>query len=357
MQSKSYVFDPRPALPLLVTARRYWTSECALDDLDAITLVFCHATGFHKEQWEPTLEHLFGLLRSEPGKVKIRDAWCIDAPNHGEAAKLNEKALLWGYVPVFPWEEYARAVHLFLAGLGKGVDVDFSSRKLVGIGHSMGATAIMLAQTYHPLLPYLSVVLVDPMLLPPSVDTASGGPRNILLEGAEKRRDVWPSRADVWAQFTSRPSWRAWDERVLKLYVQHGLRELPTATYPEKTEGVTLTCTKVQEAACFRDKLGRTKAYRYLPHMCLAMPVHFIWGGIRDPILTEEVIATVMAEGTGRKHASERRVRGATHLVPQTQPEGLARALWDALNPSDAPSGSSDCQGGRSRLECESAKL
>ncbi|KAI0654112.1 alpha/beta-hydrolase [Cubamyces menziesii] len=328
MQSKPYVFDARPTFPLLVTARQYWTSDCSRDDPDAVTLVFAHATGFHKEHWEPTLEHLLAHLRDQ-GSFKVRDAWCIDAPNHGEAAKLNERTLQWGYVP----EEYARAVHLFLAGLGKGVDVDFSSRKLVGIGHSMGATAIILSHTYQPPLPYVSVVLVDPMLLPSWVDSSpsNGGTRNILLEGAEKRRDIWPSREEAWQQFTSRPAWKIWDERVLKLYVQHGLRELPTAEYPDRTEGVTLTYTKAQETACYRDKLGRTKAYRYLPYLCDVLPVHFIWGEMPDPILTAEVKNTVMSEGTQGKHASEKRIKGAGHLLPQMQPERLAAALTSTL--------------------------
>ena len=37
--------------------------------------------------------------------------------------------------------------------------------------------------------------------------------------------------------------------------------------------------------ACYRDKLGRTKAYRYLPYLCDVLPVHFIWGEMPDPIL------------------------------------------------------------------------
>jgi len=39
------------------------------------------------------------------------------------------------------WEEYGRSIHLFLAGLGTGVDVDFTGHKLVGVGHSMGAVS------------------------------------------------------------------------------------------------------------------------------------------------------------------------------------------------------------------------
>jgi hypothetical protein len=41
-----------------------------------------------------------------------------------------------------PWEEYGRVIHAFLTGFGTGVDVDFSTRRLVGIGHSMGAVGL-----------------------------------------------------------------------------------------------------------------------------------------------------------------------------------------------------------------------
>ena len=42
---------------------------------------------------------------------------------------------------VVSWEHHARAVHAFLAGLGSGVDVDFSKRRLALVGHSVGGTA------------------------------------------------------------------------------------------------------------------------------------------------------------------------------------------------------------------------
>jgi pimeloyl-ACP methyl ester carboxylesterase len=37
------------------------------------------------------------------------------------------------------WEHHARGVHAFLAGLGTGVDVDFSKRRLVLVGNSLGS--------------------------------------------------------------------------------------------------------------------------------------------------------------------------------------------------------------------------
>ena len=39
------------------------------------------------------------------------------------------------------WELNARGVHAFLAGLGTGVDVDFSERRLALVGHCLGGHA------------------------------------------------------------------------------------------------------------------------------------------------------------------------------------------------------------------------
>jgi hypothetical protein len=104
LQSQSYVFDARPHYPLLVSVKRYWVPEFESKDADAVTLVLAHATGFHKELWEPVLEDLYNQMAVSSGTnssvPKIRDAWAIDCPNHGASAVLNEKTLSVGYTPV-----------------------------------------------------------------------------------------------------------------------------------------------------------------------------------------------------------------------------------------------------------------
>ncbi|KAI0080460.1 alpha/beta-hydrolase [Panus rudis PR-1116 ss-1] len=331
LQSESYVFDPRPRYPLVLTAKRYWNPIHYSEDPDALTLVFAHGTGFHKEHWEPTLQDLYQLVdKNGAERFKIREAWCIDCPNHGDAAILNEQELLWGYENVFGWEEYARGIHSFLTGQGQGVPVDFTSRNLVGIGHSMGAVAIMLSTTYLPTLKYHSIILVDPMMYP---KPPSGFPPLATIDlaaGAIKRRDQWPSRSEALQFFQSRPSFKIWDPRVLEAFVNHGLRDLPTAVYPNDNEGVTLKCPRAQEAACYRDTLGRTRAFKYLHVLCDHFPVHFIYGGIDDylPREVKDVVLEVAARG---RYQSLARVSGAGHLVVQTHPNGLAIAIGDAL--------------------------
>lgn len=94
--STTYVCDPRPDYPFRITGKRYTAPGCVSEDPDALTLVFAHGTGYHKEHWEPALKHIFEHAVRD-GHIKIRDAWAIDCPNHGDAAVLNEHTLLWGY--------------------------------------------------------------------------------------------------------------------------------------------------------------------------------------------------------------------------------------------------------------------
>lgn len=326
--SKSYVYDPRPNYPFLITAKRYWIPDVSYDD-DALTLIFAHGTGFHKEHWEPTIDDLQELLLSRGG-VKVREFWSIDAPNHGDAAILNENTLSWGYENIFQWEDYARSIHSFLSGFGTGVDVDFKSRNLVGIGHSMGAVSLMLTVGYYPQIKFHSVIFCELMCMSREYTAPAG---NMLSSGAEKRRDTWPSKEEAYKTMKSRGVWSTWDDRVLRLFIECGLRGLPTLDYPSKTVGVTLKCSRAQEAACYRDGLGLTRGYRLLGSYVRTVPTHLIYGAIDDylPAAVKMDIIDNVVWGV-ENLASFSRVEGAGHLVVQVNPRGLAQKIYDALN-------------------------
>ena len=91
---EEYVFDPRPQFPLVVTMKRY--PNLPGDDHKGLTLIFTHGTGFPKELWEPIIERIFATENAKPGGLRIREAWAIDAPNHGDAAALNADVLRSG---------------------------------------------------------------------------------------------------------------------------------------------------------------------------------------------------------------------------------------------------------------------
>jgi len=101
MLHEAIIYPPQPDVyPLYITAKRYWLPEFTAHwaDPDALTLVVLHSTSFHKETWEPSLVRLFWETclnkDSAANPVKIREAWAIDCPNHGQSAPLNEQVSL-----------------------------------------------------------------------------------------------------------------------------------------------------------------------------------------------------------------------------------------------------------------------
>ncbi|KAF9269513.1 hypothetical protein L218DRAFT_890089 [Marasmius fiardii PR-910] len=329
MQSQNFVFDPRPNFPLLVTAKRYRDSKSPhINDPTALTLVYLHGTGFHKEQWEPTIDDLLALVEARGNQVRIREIWSIDAPNHGDAAILNEETLSWGYDLSFRWEDYGRATHSLLAGLGKGIDTDFSKHRLVGIGHSMGAVSLLLSTNFFPVISFEAFILVEIMTMKKNTE----GPQpNVLARGSSNRRDIWPSKEEFYESLKSRGSWRFWDDRVLRIYTEHGLRSLPTKEYPDKTEGVTLKCTRRQETACYVDS-GHTLVYRNFKAFTKRFPIHLVYGAVHEH-LSKEIKDDVVENAIGgvQNLASYALIPNAGHLAPQTNPTGVAQAIYDAL--------------------------
>ncbi|KAI0320403.1 Alpha/beta hydrolase fold-1 [Amylostereum chailletii] len=329
LQSETFTFDARPHYPLLIPVTRYWNESLHSQDADALTFVLAHGTSFHNEHWEPVLEGLYDLLATSMSigtKIpNIREAWAIGCPNHGEGAVLNEETLKEGYSPIFSWDEYGTAIHLVLAGRGKGVDVDFSTRNLVALGHSMGAIALILARTHAPVIRWSKAILIEPMFVHPKFYPRVDA---ILRLSAPKRRDVWSSREEARQAFLSK-SFKSWDPRLVDIYAKHGLRDLPTATYPDAT-GVTLKCTKAQEAAAYSDVHGRMTAQRYLPTFCTDVPTHAIFGAVPD-ILPSENRDFLVKDFAQNKFASVSLVEKAGHLAAHNNPDGVAERIYEAL--------------------------
>jgi hypothetical protein len=133
-------------------------------------------------------------------------------------------------------EKYAQGVHHFLsAGLYRGARVNCRKRKLIGIRHSLGGVAMYIhhvpvvlprnsfhclrtiLQELDPIIPFSSIVLIEPMLSPARPEYFYDL-RRILLEKAYERRDVWLDREQALVALKTRRTAR-WHPRVLDLYV------------------------------------------------------------------------------------------------------------------------------------------
>lgn len=115
----------------------------------------------------------------------------------------------------------------------------------------------------HPRL-FHTLVLLDPVIYPEKHQwgSESGSKRDRvdpILKLSSYRRDLWSSRQAAAESFKNL-FYQTWDPRVLDRWVKHGLRELPTALYPDPqpqnvlengNQPVTLTTTRHQEVFSF----------------------------------------------------------------------------------------------------------
>lgn len=93
----------------------------------------------------------------------------------------------------------------------------------------MGGANLVQLSLLHPRL-LTTLILLDPVI------SRGGGPANWLpAQASSGRRDRWPSRKAAAASFAKSKFYKAWDPRVLDLWIKYGLRNLPTHIYPSAT--------------------------------------------------------------------------------------------------------------------------
>ena len=100
----------------------------------------------------------------------------------------------------------------------------------------------------HPRLIH-ALALIEPVIQ----RSSPSGTNPALL--TSRRPDKWPSRSQAEASFRKNPFFKTWNPRALDRHLKFGLRDVPTALYPDpvnpteqNSHAVTLTTSKHQEA-------------------------------------------------------------------------------------------------------------
>lgn len=241
------------------------------------TALFCHAAGFTGSVWRSSVKNLRTPLR----------AVALDLRGHGCAPPLASDA---------EWGVFADDVLDAARASGNG--------PLIGVGHSLGATSLLLAEARAP--GTFDLLICFEPILATHHDPA-------FAEAASRRRAVFPSRADALARWSARPPLSHLAPEVLADYVESGLVEEPDG-------GVRLRCAPEVEAYLFRTAIS-CPWRDALP--LVRCPTVFLRGG-ESVVVTGESLAAACAElPAGRL----REVPGMDHLGPLVRPAAFAEVL------------------------------
>lgn len=251
-------------------------------------LLLSHATGFHGYCYLPIADHLSDRFTS----------YALDYRGHGATPRPDEGAV--------DWNRY-------------GDDALVAARRiapdggLIGFGHSMGATALLMAAHRDPDL-FDLIIAFEPIVFPTDMERSVDGP-SVMVEGARRRRASFDSFEAAVDNYVSKPPMQMFAPDIVRLYVGHGFRPAP--------EGVRLKCDPEHEARTFES--GAEHAlWDVLPEITTRVVV--VAGGDQ---MTPAEVAPKVAERLPNCLYLEQ--PDSNHFGPFIDPAGTADLLADMV--------------------------
>ncbi|MEU1268483.1 alpha/beta hydrolase [Streptomyces sp. NPDC005799] len=245
-------------------------------------------TGLHGRVWDPVATHLRGW-----------SCRAVDLRGHG-----------YSLLPAgadLAWEGFGRDA---------GRAADHAGPGMVGVGHSLGAVALLMASAEDPER-FSLLVLHEPAMRPQPgpVPAELLAYQRAMVTMTRARRAIFPSRAEAMAAYAGKPPFAAVQAASLSAYVEHGFRDTDDGQ-------VTLRCTPETEAETF----ARTHDHDLLSRLdAVTCPVFVVRGDETAPELQQS--SDDLARIFGREALV---LDGTDHFGPLGQPARFARIVQEA---------------------------
>lgn len=260
------------------------------------SLCMVHATGFHGRVWDQVIHHL-------PG----HHVFAIEQRGHGRSQTVDFDG----------WADFGHD----LAALAVALDLQGA----VGIGHSMGAHALVQAAAYQPGR-FSQLVLVDPTIFAPA-DYHQPPPPPGTLHPAATRKNQFASAQAMFERFAGRAPYNVFQRQALLDYCRHGLRPADGGS------GFQLACDPAFEGKIY--PLAQQNLGIYASIRALRIPVLVLRARPGDPtILPWDPLGSPTWPGLAQefRHGCDLPLLDKTHMLPMEDPALVARLINEAMD-------------------------
>lgn len=195
--------------------------------------------------------------------------------------------------------------------------------RAVGVGHSMGGAALLLAEQLRPGT-FAALWLFEPIVFPSEFANVDDNP---MARGALRRRSRFESREEAFANFAGKPPLSELSAECLSAYATYGFHTADSSEHTADSDsgtGFVLACSPEDEAAGYRMG-GRHSAWDHLDE--IACPVVVLRGNDVEP--SPATMAPVITEmlPNGRLETHEE----LGHFGPLEDPHAMARSVLDLM--------------------------
>ncbi len=273
-----------------------WRAEC---QGAAPTLLMVHATGFHGRVWDQVI-----------ARLPDRHVLALELRGHGRSQRQ----------PFDSWEDFGRDVAAFSAAR--------DLQGVVGIGHSMGAHALVQAAAFEPGR-FSRLVLIDPTIMAPAFYHAPRADVN-ASHPAALRKNQFETAQVMFDRFADRVPYSVFDRQALRDYCEYGL--VPASD----GHGFELACAPTFEAQVYIRSRGNLGIFASIH--ALQIPVLVIRARPMQPgILPFDPLGSPTWPPLAQAFASGRDVHltSHTHMLPMQDPALTAQLVTDFM--AEAP--------------------
>jgi pimeloyl-ACP methyl ester carboxylesterase len=260
-----------------------------------------HGTGFVADVWDEVARELASDYM----------VYALDRRGHGDSHKPAANC--------YHFQDYAEDLRTVIEELGL--------HDIYGIGHSAGATDLLLAAKLLP-GPFARLFVMEPTVMDPRAArdgvTGLSEQATSAVQGALRRQAEFDSLDAVFARYRAAPAFADWSETSLRAYIRHGFAPLENGR-------VQLRCTPEIESAILRPIFEAMEQV----YTGDARGNPFGWlSGINCPVrvATAEKSSPIYKEMASRAvsliaDVSEWNFEGIGHCVGQEAPQTLLQAL------------------------------
>jgi pimeloyl-ACP methyl ester carboxylesterase len=256
-----------------------------------------HGTGFVADVWDDVARELASTCT----------VYALDRRGHGASHKPSSYQFL----------DFAEDICRVIDAL--------ELREIYGIGHSAGATDLLLAARLRPGR-FTRLFAMEPTVMDPRAARSGGLDEDSLarVEGTLRRRAEFDSAAAVFERYRTAPAFADWTETSLRAYVQHGFVPLGDGR-------VGLCCTPEIESAILRPiyeamaqvYTGDARGNPFGAFAEIDCPVRITTAAKSGPIYWEMARRALSLI----PHASTMVFENAGHCVAQEVPERVVEAV------------------------------
>jgi pimeloyl-ACP methyl ester carboxylesterase len=261
------------------------------------TVLFCHAASFHGRCYDRIInEALHGY-----------HVIALDFRGHGRSQQ---------HPPPYRFRWFGEDVLEFIKTLNLSTD------NLLGIGHSVGGYSLTWAAAKASQQLFRSLLLLDPVILPPSFYKNSSATDAHNVDYILRRKNQWSSIEDMISRFEKREPFSQWPKDTLRNYCTYAV-----------DENCKLVCSPEGEASIYRLSLeSDNNVYPLIEQSKFIqnIPIHIVRASVTDfsqldASPTEPKLVQWFRKGR------DTQLTNSKHLFPMDQPQLVIDLVKDFI--------------------------